>query len=336
MACGLGLAAALVTFQYAVGFYASAGARHLAKGAAGYALYHLLFVLTLALVPVFSLFEVVAMLVAACVAPRFRSGEAARREEEEGRGYRRSAGPGRVRLPGGVRALGRPPRRVRRRGSTRAKQERRRWFARVSALGGGGGGPDRRRERRSQGGGARGGARVRADRAAAEKAAEKAEKGDFVAVGGVGVEIERTRRRDRRGSGRGDGPRRGPGRGPRGAPGGRPTKIDGSGAPPRQSSPGRGGDDGDPRETRTRETRAPSGDANEGTERTARRGYISHRIVVCDEKMNEPSVAFVRARGDVPRARLLNALLSTRHSSVLARWVTRWSSRARRTFGSAA
>ena len=60
LACALGGVAALVHFQYAVGFYASSGARHLARGAPGYVLYWILFAFTLALVPVFSAFELVA------------------------------------------------------------------------------------------------------------------------------------------------------------------------------------------------------------------------------------------------------------------------------------
>ena len=52
--------AALVHFQYAVGFYASAGARHLARGAPGYVLYWILFAFTLVFVPAFSAFELVA------------------------------------------------------------------------------------------------------------------------------------------------------------------------------------------------------------------------------------------------------------------------------------
>ena len=60
LACALGGVAALVHFQYAVGFYASSSARHLARGAPGHVLYWILFALTLALVPVFSAFEVVA------------------------------------------------------------------------------------------------------------------------------------------------------------------------------------------------------------------------------------------------------------------------------------
>lgn len=60
LACALGVVAALVHFQYAVGFYASSSARHLASGAAGHVLYWILFASTLALVPVFSAFEAVA------------------------------------------------------------------------------------------------------------------------------------------------------------------------------------------------------------------------------------------------------------------------------------
>ena len=60
LACALGVVAALVHFQYAVGFYASAGARHLARGAPGVVLYWILFAFTLLLVPAFSAFELVA------------------------------------------------------------------------------------------------------------------------------------------------------------------------------------------------------------------------------------------------------------------------------------
>jgi hypothetical protein len=60
LACALGGVAALVHFQYAVGFYASSSARHLASGAPGHVLYWILFASTLALVPVFSAFEAVA------------------------------------------------------------------------------------------------------------------------------------------------------------------------------------------------------------------------------------------------------------------------------------
>ena len=206
VACGLGLAAALVTFQYAVGFYASAGARHLAKGAAGYALYHLLFVLTLALVPVFSLFELVAMLASACVAPRFRSGEAARREEEEGRGYRRSAGPGRVRLGRGsvhsddhlVGSDGEVRRGRNKSGGGGSRVFQRSEAAEAERI------ADANDAARAE---ARAEARrVRADRTAAEKAAEKAEKADFVAVGGASGSRSSDATPGSARSGRGDGP----------------------------------------------------------------------------------------------------------------------------------
>eukprot|EP00228_Micromonas_bravo_P000829 CAMPEP_0203008822 /NCGR_PEP_ID=MMETSP1401-20130829/8394_1 /ASSEMBLY_ACC=CAM_ASM_000894 /TAXON_ID=38833 /ORGANISM="Micromonas pusilla, Strain CCAC1681" /LENGTH=768 /DNA_ID=CAMNT_0049750487 /DNA_START=26 /DNA_END=2329 /DNA_ORIENTATION=+ len=61
LAVGVGVVAAAQTFVYAVGFYVSSGARHLARGAPGYVLYLLLFAATLVLVPVFSLFELIAM-----------------------------------------------------------------------------------------------------------------------------------------------------------------------------------------------------------------------------------------------------------------------------------
>ena len=70
LACALGAVAALVHFQYAVGFYASSGARHLAKGVPGFILYWILFFCTLALVPVFSAFELLAAATALVWTPR--------------------------------------------------------------------------------------------------------------------------------------------------------------------------------------------------------------------------------------------------------------------------
>jgi hypothetical protein len=208
------LAAALVTFQYAVGFYASAGARHLAKGAAGYALYHLLFVLTLALVPVFSLFELVAMLVSACVAPRFRSGEVARREEEEAGGYRRSEGPGRVRIGRGsvhsddhlVGSDG-EVRRGRRSHSSSGDKKKSGGGSRVFQRSEAAAEADRIADANDVAGAeARAEARrVRADRAAAEKT-EKAEKADFVAVGVPSRSRSNDAAPGSARSGRGDGP----------------------------------------------------------------------------------------------------------------------------------
>ena len=235
VACGLGLAAALVTFQYAVGFYASAGARHLAKGAAGYALYHLLFVLTLALVPVFSLFELVAMLVAACVAPRFRSGEAARREEEEGRGYRRSAGPGRAPRAGSVHSDdhlvgsdGEVRRGRNKSGGGGSRVFQRSEAAEADRIADANDAARRRRARR----------RARRGRAAAEKAAEKAEKGISSPSGGVGVEIERRGAGSAR-SGRGDGPAEDRARSARSSGGSSANRWLGGSAAPIKSRSGR-------------------------------------------------------------------------------------------------
>ena len=287
VACGLGLAAALVTFQYAVGFYASAGPKHLAKGAAGYALYHLLFVLTLALVPVFSLFELVAMLVAACVAPRFGRG---RREGGEGRGYGGPRGR-RVRLGrgsvhsddhlvgsdgevrrgrnksggGGSRVFQRSEAAEADRSPAASDAARRTRGARAS-------GPT---ERRREGGG-EGGRGFRRRR------------------GGVGVEIERRGGIGERAR------RRAPAEtGARSAraPGGVQRSMARGLAAPIKS--GRGGDDGD-EETRTRETstfgRRKRRDGANGPP-----GYISHRIVVCDEKRT--TLRRFRPRAGTSRAR---------------------------------
>lgn len=72
----VGACSALARFKYAVGFYVSSGARHLARGAPGYVLYCILFALTLALVPAFSLFEFAAMCAAPFAAPSLRAGSA--------------------------------------------------------------------------------------------------------------------------------------------------------------------------------------------------------------------------------------------------------------------
>lgn len=70
LALGVGVVAAAQTFVYAVGFYVSSGARHLARGAPGYVLYLLLFAATLALVPLFSLFELSAIVASPLFAAR--------------------------------------------------------------------------------------------------------------------------------------------------------------------------------------------------------------------------------------------------------------------------
>jgi hypothetical protein len=70
LACLVGATAAAQTFVYAVGFYVSSGARHLAKGAPGYVLYVLLFIATMALVPFFCAFEVLAAVTWPGAAPR--------------------------------------------------------------------------------------------------------------------------------------------------------------------------------------------------------------------------------------------------------------------------
>ena len=64
LACLVGTVAAAQMFVYAVGFYVSSGARHLARGAPGYVLYFFLFLLTLLLTPLFSAFELFAILFA--------------------------------------------------------------------------------------------------------------------------------------------------------------------------------------------------------------------------------------------------------------------------------
>lgn len=74
LACLVGVTAALVHFVYAVGFYMTSGARHLARGPAGYILYWILFTLTLALVPLFSAFELAAMIASVFAAPKLREG----------------------------------------------------------------------------------------------------------------------------------------------------------------------------------------------------------------------------------------------------------------------
>ena len=74
LACLVGVTTALVRFVYALGFYVSSGARHLARGPAGYVLYWILFALTLALTPLFSAFELVAMIASVFAAPTLREG----------------------------------------------------------------------------------------------------------------------------------------------------------------------------------------------------------------------------------------------------------------------
>jgi hypothetical protein len=64
LACFVGATGACQFFIYAIGFYVSSGARHLATGAPGYVCYLLLFAVTLVLVPVFSAFELLAVVFA--------------------------------------------------------------------------------------------------------------------------------------------------------------------------------------------------------------------------------------------------------------------------------
>ena len=64
MACFVGATGACQFFIYAIGFYVSSGARHLATGAPGYVCYLLLFAVTFILVPVFSAFELLAVVFA--------------------------------------------------------------------------------------------------------------------------------------------------------------------------------------------------------------------------------------------------------------------------------
>ena len=76
VATAVGACSALARCKYAVGFYVSSGARHLARGAPGYVLYCILFAITLSLVPAFSLFEFAAMCAAPFAAPSLRAGAA--------------------------------------------------------------------------------------------------------------------------------------------------------------------------------------------------------------------------------------------------------------------
>jgi hypothetical protein len=85
LALGVGVVAAAQTFVYAIGFYVSSGARHLARGAPGYVLYLLLFAATLALVPLFSLFELVATVASPLFAAR--RGAEARGKRASPRGF---------------------------------------------------------------------------------------------------------------------------------------------------------------------------------------------------------------------------------------------------------
>ena len=85
LALGVGVVAAAQTFVYAVGFYVSSGARHLARGAPGYVLYLLLFAATLALVPLFSLFELSAIVASPLFAAR--RGAEARGKRAPPRGF---------------------------------------------------------------------------------------------------------------------------------------------------------------------------------------------------------------------------------------------------------
>ena len=91
LAVGVGAVAAARVFVYAVGFYVSSGARHLARGAPGYVLYLLLFAATLALVPLFSLFELSTMLASPLFAARRNAAEAGKRAERASGGSARSA-----------------------------------------------------------------------------------------------------------------------------------------------------------------------------------------------------------------------------------------------------
>ena len=86
LAVGVGVVAAFQTFVYAVGFYVSSGARHLARGAPGYVLYLLLFTATLVLVPLFSLFELGAMVASPLFAATRRREKKTRRERKSGSG----------------------------------------------------------------------------------------------------------------------------------------------------------------------------------------------------------------------------------------------------------
>ena len=84
VATAVGACSALARCKYAVGFYVSSGARHLARGAPGYVLYCILFAITLSLVPAFSLFEFAAMCAAPFAAPSPRG-----RGEDQNRTPRR-------------------------------------------------------------------------------------------------------------------------------------------------------------------------------------------------------------------------------------------------------
>ena len=93
LAVGVGVVAAGRVFVYAVGFYVSSGARHLARGAPGYVLYLLLFLATLALVPLFSLLELGAMVASPLFAARRVAAEKEKRTPRRASGgSSRSAG----------------------------------------------------------------------------------------------------------------------------------------------------------------------------------------------------------------------------------------------------
>ncbi len=92
LALGVGVVAAAQTFVYAIGFYVSSGARHLARGAPGYVLYMLLFAATLALVPLFSLFELVATVASPLFAARRGDADSARGKRASPRGFSEKLG----------------------------------------------------------------------------------------------------------------------------------------------------------------------------------------------------------------------------------------------------
>ena len=75
ISCVVGFITACVTFKYAVGFYKSASAIDLARGSPGVILYTILFIMTIALTPLFCVFEFIALCTSIFYSPKYFGAE---------------------------------------------------------------------------------------------------------------------------------------------------------------------------------------------------------------------------------------------------------------------
>jgi hypothetical protein len=75
ISCVVGFITACVTFKYAIGFYKSASAIDLARGSPGVILYTILFIMTIALTPLFCVFEFIALCTSIFYSPKYFGAE---------------------------------------------------------------------------------------------------------------------------------------------------------------------------------------------------------------------------------------------------------------------